>query len=128
MNSSAQQADLKDILQVEQNWTNAFLKSDLKTLELIMDESYKQIQSDGSVLGKTEVLKTFDTGERHWEYAKSDQHQVDIYGETAVLIGRWQAKGRNHGEAFNYQARFVAVYVKRADGWKIVSDQSTDIS
>ena len=118
----------QEVLTTESQWTQAFIESDMDTLEHLMDDSYLQVQSDGSVKTKAEVLTSFDGGQRYWEYARSDEHVVQIYNDTAVLTGRWQAKGVNHGEAFDYSARFVSVYVKRADGWKMVSDQSTDIN
>lgn len=117
-----------EILNTEARWTKAFLNTDLATLEQLMDETYQQIQSDGSVKTKAEVLATFDTGERHWDIAKSDEHNIQIYGNVAVLTGRWRGKGSNHGEAFDYSARFVSVYVKRKQGWKMVSDQSTTLT
>ena len=90
-------------------------------------ESYQQIQPDGSVLDKAQVLTTFRGGARHWEVAESDEHVVKLYGDTAVLTGRWRGKGVNQGRVFNYAARFVSVYVKRPQGWRMVSDQSTPL-
>lgn len=120
-------ADIQEVLETEQTWTQAFLSADLVTLETLMDEDYQQIQPDGSVKTKVEVLATFDGGERSWEIAQSDEHSVQRYGDVAILTGRWHGKGVNHGEAFDYSARFVSIYVKRPAGWRIVSDQSTPI-
>ena len=92
-----------------------------------MDEDYEQVQSDGSVQTKAEVLATFGGDERHWQVARSDEHHLRLYGDVALLRGRWRGKGVNHGEAFDYAARFVSVYVKRPEGWRMVSDQSTPI-
>ena len=119
--------NVQEVLETEQAWTQAFLNGDLVTLEKLMDEDYRQIQPDGSVQTKAEVLATFDGGERSWEIAKSDEHSVQRYGDVAILTGRWRGKGINHGEAFDYSARFVSVYVKRPAGWRMVSDQSTPI-
>jgi len=121
------QTDIQEVLETEKTWTQAFLEGDLVTLETLMDEDYRQIQADGSVKTKAEVLATFDGGERSWEIAKSDEYIVQRYGDMAILTGRWRGKGTNHGEAFDYSARFVSVYVKRAAGWRMVSDQSTPI-
>ena len=125
---NAPDTDIQEILETEQCWTKAFLTGDLVTLETLMDEDYQQIQPDGSVKTKAEVLATFDGGERSWEIAKSDEHIVQRYGDVVILTGRWRGKGINHGETFDYSARFVSVYVKRPAGWRMVSDQSTPIT
>ncbi len=77
---------------------------------------------------EAEALASYASGTREWESAESDQYQVRLYGETAVLIGRWRAKGVNAGQAFDYAARFTAVYVKRDGYWQLVADQSTPIT
>jgi hypothetical protein len=44
--------------------------------------------------------------ERAWEVAEGDEYDVRVYGDTALIIGRWTARGVNHGVHFDYQARF----------------------
>ncbi|MCH7663227.1 MAG: nuclear transport factor 2 family protein [Chloroflexi bacterium] len=53
---------------------------------------------------------------------------INVYGQTAVVVGRWRAKGVNEGVPFDYAARYVSVWVKNAGAWRIVSDQSTEIN
>ena len=62
-----------------------------------------------------------------WGEARSDELQVRVYGETAVVIGRWEARGVNAGYAFDYVARYVSVWAWRDSRWQMVSDQSTEI-
>ncbi|MCA9835997.1 MAG: nuclear transport factor 2 family protein [Trueperaceae bacterium] len=119
---------IDEVLTTEARWTKAFLEADVTTLEGLMHPDYQQIQSDGSVWGKAQVLASFDRGERHWERAKSDEHRVQLFANVAIVTGRWQAEGINHGLAFDYAARFVSVYVKTNGGWQMVSDQSTPIT
>lgn len=122
------QQAIKEILKTEQTWTKAFVEGDIKTLERLMHPEYFQVQSNGSLLTKSEFLASFDSGERHWDYALSDEHKLQLFTDAAVLTGRWRAKGINHGEAFDYSARFVSIYAYFKGMWLIVSDQSTDIS
>jgi len=119
---------IQDLLKTEQTWTQAFVEGDLETLERLMHPEYFQVQPNGSLLSKAAFLASFDSGERHWEFALSDEHKVQLFTDAAVLTGRWRAKGVNHGEAFDYAARFVSVYAYLKGTWLIVSDQSTDIS
>ena len=123
-----EQVAIQEILQAEQAWTAAFLHLDLATLEQLMADDYTIIQPGGIVLGKAETLASLRSEQRHWDSAESDEHFVRIYGDTAVVLGRWTAKGVNHGQPFDYQARYTSVWVKRAGRWQMVADQSTEVN
>jgi ketosteroid isomerase-like protein len=123
-----EQALIEEVLQAEQAWVEAHQQLDLAAIERLMGEDYTIIRSDGSVIGKVEALASYASGTREWESAESDEYQVRLYGETAVLIGRWRAKGVNAGQPFDYAARFTAIYIKRDGYWQLVSDQSTPIT
>ena len=93
-----------------------------------MDPDYLQIDTEGATVGKEQVLASFRSDERHWVEAHSDEHHVRVYGDTAVVVGRWSAQGENAGRSFDCQARYVSVWVRRHDSWRMVSDQSTPIA
>ncbi|MBN2336251.1 nuclear transport factor 2 family protein [Candidatus Bathyarchaeota archaeon] len=86
------------------------------------------IRPDGSVFGKAEALRDYQPRVRYWELAESDDYRIRVYGDTAVVIGRWTARGVNRGERFDYQARYTSVWVREGGFWRMVSDQSTEIS
>ena len=92
-----------------------------------MAEEYLQIDDRGRVIRKQEMLASFEGDKRHWDEAHSDEHDIRIYGDTAVVIGRWRGLGVNNGEAFDYRARYVSVWLRRDGRWQMVSDQSTPI-
>lgn len=116
------------VLAAEQAWLDAHLRMDLSLLESLMHRDYFRIQPDGGVWDKTRTLASYQSGQREWTAAHVDELDVRIYGSTAVVIGRWQARGVNHGEAFDYAARYVSVWVLDDGRWQMVSDQSTEIS
>ena len=119
---------ISQIHQAEREWLLAHLNCDVVALDHLMADEYTQINSTGCVVSKAEVIASFESGARHWDEAHSDELQVRMYGETAVVIGRWQARGVNAGQAFDYAARYLSMWVWRDGRWQMVSDQSTDIS
>ena len=82
---------IAEVLAVEQRWTDAHLRSDVATIARLMAPDYAKIEGDGAVLGREEVLATFEPGQRVWEVAAGDCYDVRVYGDTAVVIGRWTA-------------------------------------
>jgi ketosteroid isomerase-like protein len=119
---------VEQVLLAEREWLLAHLQLDVPALDLLMDPDYLQIDSRGGAVGKEQVLASFRSGERHWTEAQSDELFVRVYGNTAVVVGRWQARGVNAGRSFDYQARYVSVWVRRDGEWRMVSDQSTPIT
>ena len=118
---------VEQILQPEREWLLAHLDCDVAELDRLMADEYTQVNDKGKVVRKAEVIASFESGARHWDEARSDELQVRVYGEAAVVIGRWQARGVNAGQAFEYAARYVAMWVWRDGRWQMVSDQSTEI-
>ncbi len=92
-----------------------------------MHPDYSIIKPDGCVWDKKTALASYVPGTRDWEEARSSKHIVNIYGDTAIVIGLWEARGVNNGVVFDYQARYTSVWVKEEDLLRMVSDQSTEI-
>jgi len=118
----------REVLQAERQWVEAHRRLDIVALERLMADEYKHIRADGTVAGKEEDLASYQTGDRYWDFADSDEYDIQLHGQTAVLIGRWRARGENAGERFDYAARFISVYVKRAGRWQMVAAQSTPLA
>jgi len=119
---------VEEILAVERAWTEAHLQDNPVVIEQLMADDYVKIQPDGSLSNKAETLAAYQPEVRYWEHAQGDEYDVRIYGDTAVVVGRWTARGMNNGQRFDYSARFLSVYVKRNGRWQMVAEQSTEIA
>jgi len=128
VNSKHQSAVKSLVLAVERRWVEAHRTLDLDELESIMAEDFTQIQDDGATLGKREVLASYTSGKRSWSFAESDEYNLRVTKEMAVLLGRWRGRGTNGEEKFDYSARFSSVFVLRNGEWKLMLDHSTSIS
>jgi ketosteroid isomerase-like protein len=119
---------VKQVLRAEREWLLAHLRLDVQALDRLMAPECIQIDARGRAVSKEEVLGSFQSGGRGWDEAHSDDHDVRIYGNTAVVFGRWRARGINAGEPFDYAARYASVWVESDGEWRMVSDQSTPIT
>mgnify|MGYP000459011554 FL=1 len=115
-------------LQAERDFLLAHMNCDVVALGRLMADEAAQINSVGRVVSKAKVIASFDSGERHWDEAHSNEFRVRVYGETAVVIGRWQAHGISTGQAFEYSPRYLSVWIWRDGRWQMTVDQSTDIT
>lgn len=51
-----------------------------------------------------------------------------LYGHVALLSGRTSMTGRYAGKPFSSHYRYIDVYVRRDDEWKVVSVQISKIA
>ena len=65
---------IAEVLEVESLWVAAPHNLDLEILRDILSDDFRQIQSDGTVIGKEELLNSYRPGFRRWEIAKSDKY------------------------------------------------------
>ena len=118
----------QEVLSVERRWVDAHRSLNLDEIDAILADDYVQIQQDGTVSGRQAVLASYQSGERSWSYAESDEYDLRVTETMAVLIGRWRGCGVNSGHEFDYTARFTSVYVLRNGSWQLMLDQSTEIT
>lgn len=123
-----QSAAEKELIKVENDWSTAWAKNDVKFLEQLYATEYHAIGSDGIVYNKAGGIKD-DTSPEYTEksFILSDL-QVHIYGETVVVTGRNSVKFKKSGKAEQFDARFTDVFVKRDGRWQCVATQGTKVA
>jgi hypothetical protein len=99
---------------------------DLTVISETLDDEFVQLKPDGRMIGKEEIIKSYSSGGRTWEIAKSKPLMVKIIGETGLLYGKWTGKGMNNDQKFDYTTYFLAVYRKRDEKWQLVGEVSID--
>jgi ketosteroid isomerase-like protein len=127
MSHPEHQPAIAAVIQAEQELAEAHRNLNLAVFERLLHPDYALIQPGGRIEGKAETIASLQTGGRHWEIARSDQLDVRLYGDTAVVIGRWRGKGRNGDQSFDYTARFLSVWVREHGRWRNVTAQSTEL-
>jgi ketosteroid isomerase-like protein len=116
----------KDLLAREREWVNAHLDMDLPAIEDILDEEFAQLKPGGTIIGRSELIESYKSGDRYWEIAQSEPVRVQIWGDTGLLFGKWRGKGVNSGQPFDYSAIFLAVYRRRDGRWHLAAEASLD--
>jgi ketosteroid isomerase-like protein len=112
----------------EKQLAAAHVRMDVDLIDDLLHPDYVIIQPGGSVESKRHVLDSYRSGTRYWEFAQSDQMAIRVYGDMAIVIGRWQAKGRNGDVDFDYAARFLSVWIRQAGRWLNLISQSAEIA
>lgn len=118
---------IQAVMQAERDLAEAHLRLDLARFDQLLHLDYVILQPGGRVEGKAEMLASLQTGNRSWDIARSDEMEVQVFGGTAVVVGRWRGKGQNGETPFDYSARFLSVWVFEDGLWRNVAAQSTDL-
>jgi len=119
---------IEQVRSAEEQLAVAHLRIDIDLKDELLHPDYVIIHPGGIVESKGQVLDSYRSGNRHWEFAQSDQMDIRVYGDMAIVVGRWQAKGHNGDIEFDYSARFLSVWVRQAGRWLNLTSQYTKIS
>ena len=117
--------------QLEQDWGDAIVKTDLPALERIVGEEYTSVGPDGAVSNKADHLAAAKTVTGKIESFSFSGVQVRVYGTTAVVTGdgtiHWSPPSLTEGVPGSAPFRWMDVFVKRDGRWQAVASQTTDI-
>lgn len=120
----------RDVLQVEEERIQALLRGDTVALEYILAEEFISTESSGKVSTKPEFIAAFKRDGVGFESFEIEENNVRIYGETAIVIGRYvnRMRARDATPAPLKRARHLRFYVKRSGRWLLVAHQATEIA
>jgi ketosteroid isomerase-like protein len=115
------------VLKLEQQWEDALINSDVAALEKIYDDSLTYTHSSGAVDNKSVYVGNIKSGVTKYQSMKRDDIKVSVYGNAALVTCHWEVHVLNRGNKIDTNARYIHVYVKQKDGWKMVAHQATRI-
>jgi ketosteroid isomerase-like protein len=111
----------------EQAIAAAHVSLDLEAIDRLYHPAFIVVQPDGMIETKAEVLESYRSGGRHWDFAEVDRLHIRVAGNTAVAVGRWRARGINGGERFDYAARFLSVWTQEDGAWRNLAYKAEEI-
>src|SRR5215469_2423220 len=83
---------------------------------------------DGSVSSKTEFLASIKAPDYQPSQAITEHVSVQVYGDSAVVVGIFRVKGTDRGKPFVHRERFVDTWIKSNRAWQCVATTSTLIT
>jgi len=113
--------DERTIRDLNQKYIDAFMHSDVEWYRAILAEDFVCINSDGSILHKTEFLKQAAKAPDVDSY-ELEKVNVRFYGDVALVqaTGKFTRKDGSLG-----QSHYTDIYVHKEEDWKVVSAQIT---
>ncbi|HVF29181.1 MAG TPA: nuclear transport factor 2 family protein [Pyrinomonadaceae bacterium] len=130
MNGSASQNSKaeQEIMKANKEYDEAILRQDAAVFDRLMADDFFYTTSDGEVVTKAQELTNAKSGETKYESAQSHDVRMRVYGDAAVVTGRWKSKGVRRGKEFDENERYTTVYAKRGGSWQLVADHTSRIA
>jgi len=103
------------ILAMEHVWGHAYVSKDPKALERILDDAFVNVDSDGILQTKAEVLAEVRVSTVLQFLTES--MVVHLHGNTAIVTGIFLIKGMEHGKPYAQRERFVDTWLCKDGQW-----------
>lgn len=116
------------VLALEKVWNHALEEKDTKALDMLLANTMVSVDVDGSVQSKSEFLASIKSPDYQPSQAVTEQTNVQVYGDAAVVVGILRVKGTEKGKPFVHRERFVDTWVKSGDAWQCVATTSNLIT
>jgi ketosteroid isomerase-like protein len=110
----------KGLIQLERTWAKAEEKYDPKVLDEILAKDFVSMNGAGEVKNKAQEI-TSEAEPPPSDREVVDDMSVHIYGDTAVVVGRFTWTDRTSGSV-KLQGRFVDTFIRRDGRWKVVAN------
>jgi ketosteroid isomerase-like protein len=101
----------------------AYEGKDLKALDRILDQAFVDVDQDGQVRSKAEVLayvRSFDS----LRFIAGEM-VVRVHGDIAIATGVYEVRGVQKGKGFRQNDRFVDTWLNRNGQWIAIAGLST---
>jgi ketosteroid isomerase-like protein len=113
------------VLAMQHIWSQAYVSKDPKALERILDDAFVNVDSDGILQTKAEVLAEVRTSTAL--QVMTESMVVHLHGNTAIVTGVVLIKGVDHGKPYALRIRFVDTWFDKNGQWVSIAGLVTRI-
>ncbi len=116
------------VMALENVWNRALEAKDTKALDMLLANTFVSIDIDGSISSKSEFLASIKSPDYQPSQAVTEQSNVQVYGDVAVVVGVFRIKGTEKGKPYVRRERFLDTWIKVRGTWQCVATTSTLIT
>jgi ketosteroid isomerase-like protein len=117
-----------DVLSADRKRVSALLRADRANLDALLADELVYGHADGRVQTKPELLNALTSGFIKYESYDGPSPQVRMHGEIALLHGTADLLASARGESVRFSLRYLAVYKRFDDDWKLIAYQSSPLA
>ncbi len=116
------------VIALEKAWNQAYKMGDTRALGTLLDDNVVLIEDDGTLKTKAEFLASVKSTSANEEQVAPESLTVQVFGQTAVAVGVFAAKGSHGGKPYVRRERFVDTWILKNGNWVCVATNATPIT
>ena len=120
-------ATTEALINLENRWVGALMKSDTATLDSIFADTYVDTDEHSHRSDKQGVLSVLKSGELKIASITLSDMQVHVYGDAAVVTGSASQLGNFNGQPLAAAIIFTDTFIRRNGKWKAVASHRSAV-
>ncbi|MCU0373704.1 MAG: nuclear transport factor 2 family protein [Chitinophagaceae bacterium] len=125
--AAQQTAAEKYVARLSMNKNAWLIAANTDSVAKLIDRRCLYIHSNGWVQQAYEIISDLRSGKMVYEKVDISETTARQFESMVIITGKGQFEGKVSGKPFNLKLAFTEVYVRRVDGWKLVSRHSNKI-
>ena len=113
------------VVAMQHMWGQAYVSKDPKALERILDDAFVNVDSDGILQTKAEVVAEVNTSTAVQFLTES--MVVHLHGNAAIVTGVFEIKGVDRGKPYAQRERFVDTWLYKNGQWVSIAGLVTRV-
>lgn len=113
---------------LDRGWVAAYLYGYTVLFDRIWIDDFIFTFPFGQCASKEQEIANIKSGELAFETLSTADIKVNVYGNTAVMAGRFMVKGRYKDRDISGQYSYINVLAKRQNCWRIVASHAASIA
>ena len=116
-----------DVLQADDRRFDAMRKGDWAALDAVLADDLTYVHSTARLESKAEHIGNLKAGKPHYRGIAPRDRQARVHGNLGVVNGVSEMHVENAGKEQRFTVRYLAVYAKAGDTWRMIAWQSTRV-
>ena len=115
----------EEVLKLENEFAQAVVKNDPEAIGRFLADDWIIIEPDGGIIDRARFLEVIKSGALTHDLMESDDINIRVYGNTAIVTGLTTSKGKFMEQVFTTRERVTDVFVNENGRWQCVFSQLT---
>ena len=116
-----------DVLRADDRRFEAMRKEDWPGLEAALADDLTYVHSTARLESKAEHVGNLRAGKPHYRGIAPRERKARVHGSVGVVNGVSEMHVENSGKEQRFTVRYLAVYAKSGNDWRMIAWQSTRV-
>jgi ketosteroid isomerase-like protein len=114
-----------DVLKADERRFEAMRKGDWAGLDAVLADDLTYVHSTARLESKAEHVANLRAGKPHYRGIAPRERRARVHGSIGVVNGVSEMHVENGGKEQRFTVRYLAVYAKSGEQWRMIAWQST---